>query len=266
LYLRNFLKTKQNKTRMAQAPTTSEDVVNARFEEIKKMGYVSQTNFFVNVQWEALDETDKHTIASLLAKFNEQTVKFAAKENQLAYPQFCKVLQQMEDKNPHVQKALKEAGDRSTMGKRFQELGFKLRGDVTLLESCLFLFSVSVSDVTTKPASPCEATLRRVTAELATLESDQKALLDKKANYEREMKEHQDNNKPMKVMQVQQELKKVDDQIQNTKVEYQKKLKAANKAVAEAEQGLQKEKSDGTVASKWLRGVCDEHHMKYSQY
>jgi len=67
-------------------------------------------------------------------------------------------------------------------------------------------------------------------------------------------------------MQTQQELKKVDDQIQSQKVEYQKKLKAANKAVADAEQALLKEKTDGTVASKWLREVCDNNHMKYAQY
>jgi len=251
---------------MAQAPSTSEEVTNARFEEIKKMSYVSQTNFFVNVQWESLEDEDKQTVVHLLSKFNEQNVKFGAKENQLAYPQFCKVLQQLEDKNPHVQKALKESGDRSTMGKRFQDLGFKLRGDVTLLEAYLFLFNVSVTEVTTKPSTPCEAIVRRVKAELATLEADQKALLDKKASLEKDVKEYQDSSKPMKVMQTQQELKKVDDQIQGAKVEYQKKLKAANKTVADAEQALQQEKSAGTVAMKWLRQVCEENHMKYAAY
>jgi len=174
---------------MAQGPTTAEDICNARFEEIKKMNYVSQTNFFVNVQWDSLQDEDKGTITLLLTKFNEQTVKFGAKDNQVAYPQFCKLLQQLEDKNPHIQKAIKEAGDRSTMSKKFKELGFPLRGDVAVLEAYLFLFGVSVSDVTTRPASPCEAALRKVKAELATLEGDQKALLDKKASLEKDVKE-----------------------------------------------------------------------------
>jgi len=251
---------------MAQAPDTSEEVVNSRFEEIKKMSYVSQTNFYVNVQWDTLEDVDKATIVHLLCKFNEQAVKFGAKENQLAYPQFCKVLQQLEDKNPHVQKALKEAGDRSTMAKRFQELGFKLRGDVTLLEAYLFLFNASVSDVTTKPSTPCEATLRKAKADLATLEGQQQELLDTKAKLEKEIKEYQDTSKPMKVMQTQQELKKVDDKIQGGKVDYQKKLKAATKAVVEAELAVQQEKSAGTVAMKWLRQVCEENHMKYAAY
>jgi len=249
---------------MAQA--SNEEVSNARFEEIKKMGYVSQANFFINVQWSTLEEGDRATISLLLVKFNEQNVKFNAKENQVAYPQFCKVLQQVEDKNPRVQKALKESGDRSTMSKRFQELGFKLRGDVTLLEGLLFLFSVTVSDVTSKPASPCEATLRRVKAELATLEAEQQVIVDKKAALEKEMKEHQDANKPMKVMQVQQEVKKADDLLNSRKVEYPKRLKAATKNVADAEQALQQEKSSGTEASKWLRQVCETNHMKYAPY
>jgi len=202
----------------------------------------------------------------LLTKFNEQNVKFGAKENQVAYPQFCKLLQQLEDKNPHITKALKESGDRSTMAKKFKELGFSLRGDVALLEAYLFLFGVTLSDVTTKPASPCEAALRKVKIDLATLEADQKALVDKKASLEKDVKEYQDTSKPMKVMQTQQELKKVDDQIQSQKVEYQKKLKAANKAVEDAEKALIKEKTDGTVAMKWLREVCETNHMKYSSY
>lgn len=251
---------------MAQAPTTSEEVTNTQFEQLKKMGYVSQANFFVNVNWEILEETDKTTITVLLLKFNEQNVKFGAKENQVAYPQFCKLLQQLEDKNPHIQKALKESGDRSTMSKKFQDLGFKLRGDVTLVEALLFLFSISVTEVTTKPSSPCEANLRKAKADLAALEAAQQVLLDKKAALEKEIKEYQDTNKPMKVMQVQQELKKADDQINATKVEYPKKNKAAVKAVAEAELSLHKEKSEGTIASKWLREVCESNHMKYASY
>jgi len=58
----------------------------------------------------------------------------------------------------------------------------------------------------------------------------------------------------------------VDDQIQGAKVEYQKKLKAANKTVADAEQALQQEKSAGTVAMKWLRQVWEENQMKYAAY
>ncbi|ETO31070.1 hypothetical protein RFI_06052, partial [Reticulomyxa filosa] len=192
---------------MAQAPTTTENNATTRFDEIKKMGFVSQTNFFVNVWWSNLVKNDEHknAIVLVLGKFHEQNIKFGAPPNCISSVQFCHILQQLEKNNELIGIAFQN-GDRTKIGKRFVSCGIAKLYEVTLLEAYIFLFTLNVNELMTKPSTPCEEAVRKAKTDLAALEARQKEILGKKealeAKIEKNKSEH--NLSPIQVAQTQQ--------------------------------------------------------------
>jgi len=172
-------------------------------------------------------------------------------------------LQQLEESNERISEALKRAGDRSTMSKEFQKLGFKLRGDVTLLEGLLFLYGESVQTVCTAPQSPGDARLRAAQAQLASANKVSQDLVDKKAACEADIQQLQNENQPMKAIKKKQELAAIDQEINNSKVQRQKNEKAAQKEVKDAEANLAAENQKGTAASNWMKKECQGKGKQY---
>ncbi|ETO00682.1 hypothetical protein RFI_36755 [Reticulomyxa filosa] len=142
---------------MAQAPTTTENDATARFGKIKKMGIVSQANFFVNVWWSDLAENDKYkdtvALSWCIAKLSffssgvlaleylkegkeEGEILFLLKVYNLHWIssacqctktiQLCNVLQQLEQQNEIVKEAFGGSSDKSTMKQKFTGLNLTL--------------------------------------------------------------------------------------------------------------------------------------------
>jgi chromosome segregation ATPase len=248
------------------APATTAQVDEELWKELKTKVYVAQTAYFLNVYWTELSDDDKECIKQLLLKFDEQQKKFSAKPHSLAYPNFCKVLQQLEESQKRISDCLKEAGDRVTMGKRFQALGFKLSGEVTCIEALLFLFNKTTLELTTSPPTPMDAALRERKKELAAIEKSMQDKIDAKAKCEADIKAAQDGHSPMQAMKLQQELVKCQKAIDDAKIQHDRDVKKGKKAIEQAEAALAKEKSEGTTATAWLREVCSGGHIPFSTY
>jgi len=231
------------------------------FENLKKKPFSSQGVFFLNIFW-AKYENEKDLVFNLLAKFDEQNQKHGAKENCVQYPLFCKLLQQSED-NQRVKDALHKSGDKPSMSKAFQELGFKLGGDVTLIEALLFLFGEKVEALVGSPTSPADAALRQAKADLETELKVEKDLLDQKAALDVEIAQLQNENKPIKVAPKRQELAKLEETINKGKVDRSRRQKAAQKKVTDSEAALVQETAKGTDASNWWRAQCEENSISY---
>jgi len=246
---------------MAQAPDDqkieiSQDEQKAIFDDLKKKPFSSQGVFFLNIFWSKY-ENDKDSIFTLFAAFYEQNQKHGAKENCLQYPSFLKILQASQDER------VKEAKvDKPSLSKAFQELGLKLGGDVTLIEALLFLFKENVKALVGSPTSPADAALR---AAKANLEAEQKAerdLLVQKENLETEI--NSGNFKPLEVAKKRAELAKLDETINAGKVDRSKRIKAAQKKLAECESALVEENTKGTEATNWWKKQCEEQSISYS--
>jgi len=168
-------------------------------------------------------------IFNLYAKFVEQNKKHGAQSHCVQYPLFCKILQQSENDYPRIKEALHKAGDKPTMSKAFQELGLKLVGDVTLIEALLFLFSEKLSSLVGSPTSPADAALRQAKIDLEIVLKEDADLFAKKAGIESDIQKAQDEHKPKDAIQKKQELAQIDKTINDTKVQRDKRLKAAKK-------------------------------------
>ncbi|ETO14344.1 hypothetical protein RFI_23024, partial [Reticulomyxa filosa] len=218
---------------MAQAPTTTENDATERFNKIKKMGFVSQANFFVNVWWSDLVKNDEHknVIVLVLDKFYEQNIKFEAPPNCISSVQVCWLWNTLKKEkkflpaNVRTQysfstycenwKITKSLGLHQkssilwdgtyTKKKNFQNAELKI-AEVTLLEAYIFLFALNVNEFMTKPSTPCEEAVRKAKTDLAALEARQKEILGKKealeAKIEKNKSEH--NLSPIQVAQTQQ--------------------------------------------------------------
>jgi len=254
---------------MAQAPEEPEpkgdniDVADIWSQVVEKSFCGQTLFFFLNVYWDKYGN-EKDDIWTILVKFLEQQEKYGAKGSNIAYPQFCKLLQQLEDSIKRVKDTLAKSGDRSTMGKVFATLGFKLRGDVTLIETLLYLFDEKVETLVCAPQSPGDARLREAKKNLAAVEKESQDLLDQKAKIENDIQQLQKDNAPMKAIKAKQDLAAIDDKINKSKVERQKKLNNAKKELADAEANLAAENKKGTDAANWLKEKCDKAGKKYS--
>jgi hypothetical protein len=250
---------------MAQQPNADNSIdYSAIWKEVTERTYCGQTLFFLNVYWNKYNN-EKDDIFTLFLKFLEQHDKHGAKKNSVAYPQFCKLLQQLEGSNARVKDALGKSGDRSTMGKVFESLGFKLRGDVTLIECLLYLYGEKVEETCIAPQSAGDSRLREAKKNLASVEKETQDLLDQKTQCEKNIEQLQKDNQPMKAIKAKQDLASIDDKINKTKVDRQKKLKAAQKELNDAEANLLSENQTGTEAQQWLKSKCEEEGKKFTQ-
>jgi len=230
----------------------------ANFDAMKKKPFSSQGVFFLNIFW-AKYQDQKDTIFNLFAKFDEQNKKHGAKENCVQYPLFLKILQQSEDN------VCKEAKvDKPSMSKAFQESGMKLVGDVTLIEALLFLYKETVNGLVGSPTSPADAALRQAKAQLEAEQKAERDLLVQKEQLESEIASP--NTKPMEVARKRADLKKLDDIINSGKVDRSKRIKAAQKKLADCEQALIQENTKGTEATNWWKAQCDENSISYFGY
>jgi gas vesicle protein len=256
---------------MAQAPPPPPQNANEPSEEVTKLwnevverSFCGQFVFWLNVYWPKYSE-EKDDLWALFLKFLEQQEKHGSKPNSVAYPQFCKLLQQIEGSNQRVKKMLAKAGDRSTMGKVFGNLGFKLRGDVTLIETLLFLYEETVNDLCTAPQSKGDLRLREAKKSLASVEKESEDLMNQKLQCEKNIEQLQKENQPMKAIKAKQDLASIDDKINKSKVDRQKKLKQVQKELNDAEANLIAEMQAGTDASNWLKGKCEKAGKKFTQ-
>jgi hypothetical protein len=240
-------------------PVLDEEV----WKKVMSVPFPAQLCFFANIHWATLTDTDKATMAKLLAACDEQHKKFGAKAHQVSYPQFCKILQDLEGGDDRVAAVLKEHGDRSSMSKRFQELGFKLRGDTTLIEALLFIFGEPVAVLTSSPPTPCDAALRERKAELAALEKKMQDLVDEKEAAIAAETKAQDDHKPMDATKARAAKDAADKKIRDIEITHRKEVKAATKAVTGAESDLAAEKSAGTEADAYVRTECEKAHITF---
>jgi len=233
------------------------------WSQVIDRSFCGQVLFFLNVYWDQYGD-EKDDIWTIFLKFLEQQEKFGAKGNNIAYPQFCKLLQQLEDSIKRVKDTLAKSGDRSTMGKVFAGLGFKLRGDVTLIEALLYLYNEKVETVVCAPQSPGDARLREAKKSLAATEKETQDLLDQKAKIESDIAQLQKDNSPMKAIKAKQDLAAIGDKINKSKVDRQKKQNNAKKELSDAEANLAAETKKGTSAANWMKANCDKAGKKYS--
>jgi len=243
----------------AAEPVVDEEV----WKKVLSVPFVAQLCFFANIHWGTLTDTDKTTMAALLIACDEQHKKFGAKPNQVSYPQFCKILQDLESSDDKVAAVLKEHGDRSSMSKRFKSLGFKLRGDTTLIEALLFIFGETTAVLTTSPPTPADAALRERKAELAALEKKMADMVAEKEKAIADEKKAQDEHKPMAATKARAAKDVADKKIRDYEIAHRKEVKAATKAVTAAEEALAAEKSKGTEADAWVREVCEGAHITF---
>lgn len=252
---------------MAQLPDVPENLAisveeqKQIFDQLKTKPYSSQGVFFLNIFWTKY-ESEKDLVFNLFLKFSEQNEKHGAKENSVQYPLFCKILQQLEN-DERVKEALHKSGDKSSMSKVFQELGLKLGGEVTFIESLLFLFNEKVSSLVGSPTSPADAALRQAKIDLTAEMKIESDLLANKTLLETEIAQLQTENKPLKVAPKRQEFSKLEDTINKGKVDRSRRQKAAQKKVTDCEAALLQENAKGTDASNWWKAQCEKNKKKY---
>jgi len=212
----------------------------------------------LNIFW-AKYENDKDAIFNLFAKFDEQNQKHGAKENCIQYPLFLKILQASKDDR------VKDAPvDKPSMSKAFQEVGLKLGGDITLIEALLFLYKENLSSLVGSPTSPADAALRQAKANLEAELKAEEAILQQKKTLESDI--NSGNLKPMEVARKRGDLAKVDETINSTKVDRAKRIKAAQKKVADCESALVEENTKGTDATNWWKQQCEDNNVSYHGY
>lgn len=244
----------------------NEEAANALFVKISGQPFAAQASFFLNVFYDS-QKANGEAIYTIFDAFLKGANN-AEQKGSISSIAFMKVLNDLEDSIEQCKKDVFPQ-DGPGISKKFNAAGIKKKGEIPLIGALLAIFNQNIFDMESAPGTPALGNLRKQEANLASVKNEEEKLVAKKAAIEAEIeKMNQENAKPIKVMKKREELKKVENELDNgaRKVAHTKNVKAAEKLVKEANELLAKENQDGTEATNWFKEACGKGHTKYYHF
>lgn len=240
---------------MAQQPEEKKDKELSDSQKKIWTDYLSkseeaQCDLFLNLYWSDFASEKKENIYTVYSQYVERKKLVGGK---VGFGPFNLILENIKKLNvSEVAECMDKYADKSSMGKRFIALGFKMNNNqITLFEMLLFIYGQTSFESCDRAPTPCTKKLRNAQKELLDEQTKQKNRQKEIDDLKKDLDEGKINK--MKRAQAQQNLKKMEFDLRQDGVLMRKNLKTKEKNVTLAEEELKKENTTGTEPSNWFK-------------
>lgn len=213
----------------------------------------SQCELFLNLYWSQI-EPEKADIVAIYHQYTDREERVPT----MAFSPFNLVLENLQKQNLNrVRTAMDTYGDRSSMAKRFLELGFKMNNSkISLLEGLMFIYGYDVQETVVSAPTPCTAVVRAANVSLKGVRDGHQAKADAIAKLKADIESGAISK--MKAMGVRGQITNMENEYAANGINMKREVKAAQRVVTSAEKDLVAENTKGTDASNYFKAQASK--------